>query len=265
MLAPALATYPGASELLLNSPLYAPFARPSDDELRELLYSGIKADGHCPDCGRATTYSSVDTLQGWGTNYPATYTKASLACARNGTHRLSFWVHVGKSTIQKVGQYPSHADIANDQSKIYRRILSREDAAEFHKAIGLASHGVGIGSFVYLRRIFERLIWSRFEEFKEAERWDVDFKKLKMDEKIQLLNGHLPSFLVDNARIYSILSVGIHELSEEDCLAFFEVLKESTVTILEEDLRKKEELDRKTKLAKAISAFAKAPLDSGGH
>ena len=263
---PALESYPGASEFLLESPLYAPFACPSREELQRLFYSGIKADGHCPYCGRATTYSSVDTLPGWGVHSPATYTKVSLACARNGTHRLSFWVRVGQSVIQKIGQDPSHADVANDQSKTYRKILSREDAAEFHKAIGLASHGVGIGSFVYLRRIFERLIWSRFEEFREAEGWNGDdFKKMRMVEKVQLLEGHLPTFLVENAKIYSILSVGIHELSEDACLAFFDVLKESTTTILEEDLRKKAELDRKANLAKAISAFAQSASDSGGE
>ena len=38
---------------------------------------------------------------------------------------------------------------------------------EFTKAIGLAANGVGIGSFVYLRRIFENLVFQAFDEAKK--------------------------------------------------------------------------------------------------
>ncbi len=54
-------------------------------------------------------------------------------------------------TIEKVGQYPSLATIANDEVSQYRKDMNPIDAQEFHKAIGLAAHGVGVGSFVYLR------------------------------------------------------------------------------------------------------------------
>jgi hypothetical protein len=90
-------------------------------------------------------------------------------------------------TVQKIGQFPSLADIANDESKTYRSVLTQEDSSEFHKAIGLAAHGVGIGSFVYLRRIFERLVISRFEEFKTVEGWiDEDFYQKRMAERVRI-------------------------------------------------------------------------------
>ena len=131
------------------------------------------------------------------------------------------------------------ADIANDESKTYRSVLTQEDSSEFHKAIGLAAHGVGIGSFVYLRRIFERLVNIRFEEFKTAEGWaDGDFPK-HMDERVRFLHAHLPPFLVENYRIYSILSLGLHQLGEEQCLRFFPVLKASIIWILDEDKKKR--------------------------
>jgi hypothetical protein len=54
--------------------------------------------------------------------------------------------------------------------------------------MGLAAHNVGIGSFVYLRRIFERLIIKRYTDFKETEGWnDEDFYKLRMAEKVEFL------------------------------------------------------------------------------
>jgi hypothetical protein len=75
------------------------------------------------------------------------------------------------------------------------------------------------GSYVYLRRIFERLIKGRFDEFKETEKWsEEDFLKVRMHERIELLKEHLPEFLVRNKKVYSILSLGVHELDEKVCL-----------------------------------------------
>jgi hypothetical protein len=165
-------------------------------------------------------------------------------------------------TVEKVGQQPSFADIAIDESKSYSKLLDPEDTAEFHKAIGLAAHGVGIGSYVYLRRIFERLIAKRFFEYKDFEGWDeTAFKTIRMKEKIELLQNHLPEFLVKNAKIYSILSLGIHELKEADCLAFFPVLRQSTIWILEQDKKKQEELAQQRKLELEIARFSSPASD----
>ncbi len=59
----------------------------------------------------------------------------------------------------------------------------------------------------HLRRVFERLILSRFNEFKVQEGWNEDeFKAMRMERKIDRLKGHLPEFLVENRKVYSILS-----------------------------------------------------------
>ena len=96
-----------------------------------------------------------------------------MSCTRNKDHKIQFLFRLDKPFIQKIGQYPSLADIANDESRQYRQVLNAKDGAELHRAIGLAAHGVGVGSFVYLRRIFERLVYKRFEEFKDVEGWDA--------------------------------------------------------------------------------------------
>ncbi len=115
---------------------------------------------------------------------------------------------------------------------------------------------IGVGSFVYLRRVFERLISSRYKEFKDAEGWkDEEFYSLKMIDKIKLLKDHLPAFLVDNAKVYSILSIGIHELDEEACLGYFDLMKSSIIIILDEDKKKKEKLALMTKFTEAIKKF----------
>jgi len=76
-----------------------------------------------------------------------------------------------------------------------------------------------------------------------------------MAERIEFLKDYLPPFLVENAKIYSILSLGVHELDEDDCLAFFPVLRQSTVWILDQDKKKKEELAEQEALRKAIAGF----------
>jgi hypothetical protein len=76
-----------------------------------------------------------------------------------------------------------------------------------------------------------------------------------MEEKIALLKDHLPDFLVENRKVYSILSIGIHELDEEDCLTYFEAMKQAIIIILEDDKKKLEELKRRETFAKAIAAF----------
>jgi hypothetical protein len=160
-------------------------------------------------------------------------------------------------TVEKIGQHPSLATIANDEVAPYRKDMEQVDSSEFHKAIGLAAHGVGVGSFVYLRRVFERLIYRRFEEFKAAEGWaDQDFYSVRMEDKIALLKNHLPAFLVENRKVYSILSIGVHELDEADCLKYFEVMKQAIIIILEDDKKKKEEIKRRAVFAKAIADFA---------
>ena len=254
-------------QFAFQTPLYSELELPKDLKLKGILYEVVRAtvDGHCPFCGKSSTFfttggtnwnidpqgpnlGKLKEVQGFGS--------FRLVCARNGQHALNFWHRFSGDMVEKVGQHPSLADIANDEAATYRSVLSKSDASELHKAIGLAAHGVGIGSFVYLRRLFERVIYGRFAEFKEAEGWDEeDFLKLRMDDKVKFLKGHIPDFLYENRKMYSILSRGIHELSEEVCLRAFEPLKLSIKIVLEEDKKKQEELALKQAAADAIKDF----------
>lgn len=50
------------------------------------------------------------------------------------------------------------------------------------------------------------------------------------------------SYIVKNHSIYSILSKGIHELSEEECLKYFIPIKNGIELILDENLEKQEKV-----------------------
>ncbi|SFI44198.1 hypothetical protein [Nitrosomonas sp. Nm34] len=63
----------------------------------------------------------------------------------------------------------------------------------------------------------------------------------------------MPSFLVKHPEMYSLLSKGSHELSEEDGLSYFKMLRIGIELILDEKLERKER-DRKIRGAKAALA-----------
>lgn len=256
-------------DFFFNLPLYATVELPADLSLHVSLYGHPakdfrpteRIDGYCPDCSQSATFEILPASCPYGTDWDNVLSRVALdriqlRCTRNKWHYLYFHFKINGLKLTKFGQLPSLADIANDEAATYRSILNKEDAAELHKAIGLAAHGIGIGSFVYLRRVFERLVNKRFEEFKVIENWDEEeFRKSRMNERVGILKDHVPAFLFENREIYSILSLGIHELSEDACLKAFDYLKLSIKIILEEDKKKKEELELKLAATNAIRSF----------
>lgn len=185
------------------------------------------------------------------------YQNIEVKCKRTGSvfHYYILWLPKEKKII-KVGQYPSVADFHISEIKQYKKLLSTEKLKEFTRAIGLAANGVGIGSFVYLRRIFEYLIEDAFSMCKkEGTVNEESYKRARMDEKISLLSTHLPDFLVEYKSMYSILSKGIHELNEETCLAHFDTLRVGIEIILDdklEELKKKEKIEEAKKKLKNL-------------
>jgi hypothetical protein len=255
------------ANFVFGCPLYTVTDFPDDRHLKAIIlgFYGAKVDGHCSECGKSSTFTRSAIARNFDLDDIGDFKRAvaakndgivRLTCARDSNHEIRFCYAATETNVTKFGQIPSLADIANDEAAIYRSVLNKTDSAELHKAIGLAANGVGIGSFVYLRRIFERLVKNRFDEFKTVEGWkDEDFLSLRMDERVKFLDGHLPAFLVENRKLYSILSKGIHELSDEVCLKAFDPIKYSIKIILEEDKKKQEELKLKKIAADAISGF----------
>ena len=181
-----------------------------------------------------------------------------VKCKRYGdTITIIVYHSHSKNSITKVGQYPSVADVHIGQIKQYDKFLEKSILKEFTKAIGLAANGVGIGSFVYLRRIFENLVFEAYEEAKKEGNIDVSlFEHQRMDEKIKSLKGYLPPFIVDNHSIYGILSKGIHELSENECLAYFDCMRKSIEMILDEKVEMKKKIEKKEAIEASIQKIA---------
>jgi hypothetical protein len=182
--------------------------------------------------------------------------KKVFVCARNKNHKMIFDIIITNNTMFKFGQLPSLADLNTLGIEKYRKILKGK-YIEFSKAIGLYSHGIGIGSFVYLRRIFEDLIEEAHLIAKKTQGWDeLKYKDLRMDEKILELNDYLPDSLVQNRKIYGVLSKGIHELSEEECKKIFPVVKVGIEIFLDEKIKKIEGEKKQKEFVKALESVA---------
>ena len=138
--------------------------------------------------------------------------------------------------MTKIGQYPSRADLDfGSLDDVFDSELNSSLRSELGTAIGLRAHGVGVGSFVYLRRIFESLVEEAHKLAAEQEGWnEPTYLAKRMPEKIKALRDYLPSRLVRTANLYSILSKGIHELSEDECKKYFDLVFDAIKMILVE-------------------------------
>jgi hypothetical protein len=264
--------------LLFDSPLYSSQLLRDEKSLAKIYYlnpsstvisgargntyvSEVKIDHFCIQCEKESTFTcqKIPVNQSiWPSLVSNTRSDSVVAkCGRSDSHIIRYFILKTEMMIHKIGQFPSMADIANDENKVkYKSVLKGENWSELYKAIGLAAHGEGIGSFVYLRRVFERLIQRKFDQHKTEKSFaDRDFVKLSMADKVDFLSDHLPKFLVENKRIYSIFSSGIHELQNDKCLAFFDAGKRAIIMILEDELREKEDQENRDQLAKAIAGF----------
>lgn len=156
--------------------------------------------------------------------------------------------------FQKIGQYPTIADLEIGKYKKYSKVISKEYLRELNKAIGLSANGVGVGSFVYLRRIFETLIEKYHQKATKTNGWNEDeYGKVRLDEKIELLKVYLPEAIVKYRKVYSIISKGIHELTEQECLKYFPIVKDAIISMLEQDYLKKENETKQLELEKNIT------------
>ena len=245
--------------LCFELPLYAeiPVIEEQDDHFHGLMEGGMKVDAFCIHCHGDSIFVHPHKDLGYP-NYGHSVRKYEvvLTCGRVSDHKYRFIFECSEErNFRKIGQYPSLADLATATNKRFEKVIDAEHLREFNKAIGLASHGIGIGSFVYLRRIFEKIVEEAADSAAEIDK-AKDFVGKRMDQKITLLKDHLPSFLVENATIYGILSKGIHELQEGECLDYFPAVRAAIQLVLEDRIIIKRRDEERAKAAIEIQRIA---------
>lgn len=174
-------------------------------------------------------------------------------CGRDKSHYIYFDLLATSDRIIKIGQYPTVADLQISDIKKYKKVLG-DQAVEYSKAIGLFAHGIGIGSFVYLRRIIEKLVFDKYSEVSdELDISSQDFVALKFEEKINVLKDYLPAVLVENKGLYGIVSKGIHELSEDECKSIFPNIQIGIEMILDDILAERERKEKEKRFSSYIA------------
>jgi hypothetical protein len=236
-------------EAFIDSPLYAAFSLEGweDDDTTKFFLGGGTLDAWCPKCGKNSVFRIQSKLPGYNEakkNLPLIgILEIASQCSRGAEDsysgcRYPLFVLFLKEhdEVRKVGQSPSAADLAfGSLDPAFSKELGVSERRELGTALGLHAHRVGIGSFVYLRRIFESLLDGARHQAESEEGWDVDkYARSRVSERIRLLSKHLPSRLVESADLYGLLSAGIHELSEEKCLETFGLVQSAIELILKE-------------------------------
>lgn len=252
----------------------------TDQDIKEISIPSI--DCYCTKCGMQTTFKSknsdsklleelwriyIGSIELYEDRYPF-YTRIheqesftrSYYCPRapkDTSHDLSFVFRASENKLIKIGQYPALADLENTHLLKYRR-LHADVYKELNRAVGLFSHGIGVGSFVYLRRIIEKFVLQP-ELDKMIEKNEVtsdavivmDFK-----EKVRIAKNHLPEDLVSNTNVYSILSKGIHSLTEEECKQIFPPLLTLIELILDDKIEQIEKNEKRNRLRNELGNIA---------
>jgi hypothetical protein len=238
---------------LLQLPLYVPKGIGSEDAatMKRLFVGRLNLDSFCMDCGSPSIF-----IRGFTKNDANAImyieddeVTVTLRCSRNTNHTIQMWFIIRNLSITKVGQTPSIADLSTPELNDYKKLLGPDRVKELKKATGLISHGVGIGAYAYLRRVFESILRDH------RNRLEVDgpkiggFDGLRMDQKIDALQATLPPFLVQNQILYGILSKGLHELTEDDCLLFFPSVYKATLMILRQDEEQRRRVEEEKEAA----------------
>lgn len=171
------------------------------------------------------------------------------------------FMKIDNETIMKIGQIPSIYDLnENINNKKFLKILGKEYAEYYKSACSLYSFSTYIGALIYLRRIFEKILIDVFKENIENIQIDFDtFKKERMEDKIKILKPYLPSIMFNQGfnTIYTKISDGVHNLTEEECSNMFLVLKMGIEEILTKKMEMDEEKNRIKDLEKQLQNIRK--------
>ena len=123
-----------------------------------------------------------------------------LSCSLEETHQIALFLQIINNSIIKVGQYPSFSDLQRDKKGLHKQ-LPEKDSREIRRAIGLYSHGVGVGAFVYLRRVFENLVIQSYDEMESLKEDREEFLSRRMDDRIDYLKDSIPEVIHSQRRV----------------------------------------------------------------
>lgn len=261
------------TEELFRFPLYKKIQ--IDENLptyRFFPYNDIRVEGYCDKCKCKRIFSFENSSLAFkplpspmSSNIKENTVKTelqqidyfTLRAKADCGHKLimCFW-KINNNTIMKIGQNPSIYDMDEGiNNKSFLKLLDDDDKQYYKKACSLYSFDSCIGAIVYLRRIFEKLLIDTFNiNVEELEISEAEFSKKRVEEKVKILTEYLPVILQEQGfnNIYTKISDGVHNLSEDECQTIFPILKDAIEEILIEKSQSKERKERISKISKDL-------------
>lgn len=231
--------------------------------------ANLKIELYCNECKKRRIYTFMNSKHAFINMAPGSspnnvkdeFQKLDffriIAQADCGHQLIADFRVIDDSHIEKIGQYPSIYDMNEEiNNKQFLKLLSKEYADYYKTACSLYSFNSCIGALTYLRRIFEKLLIDVFSDNKDEISIEFDeYKKLRMEDKIKKIKNYLPDIMQEHGfnTIYTKISDGIHNLTEEECYSIFPVLKQGIEEILIERLEKQDKEKRKKELSNKLS------------
>lgn len=155
--------------------------------------------------------------------------------------------------LTKIGQYPSLADLSTAEVKQWQKVLPNDKRREYVRAVRLHASGVGAGSLLYLRRVYEHLLVKEYEQARQADTSLPPREGRRVGDLLKDISDCLPHHMGENPVIYGILSKGVHELDEDECMSYFPVLKQAVDLVLLDLYKQREESKIRTQNAKDLN------------
>lgn len=155
-------------------------------------------------------------------NYYITY---YISCNNIPTHvytlNLLIRVEEDKIIVTKVGQYPSLLSVKGFDFDKYKKQLKKYNAYDDYKNADLSmANNFFAGAYTYLRRVYEKQLNFYLEIDKPILSDNNTETKIKA-----VKNNFDPRIHEHLGNLYKILSIGIHELDDEECKEYYIYLK----------------------------------------
>lgn len=211
------------------------------------LEQRAKLESAAPPLSSSSRFSGP-TVHNWQGDF-----KLGIFCARDSRHHGDFYfdtlgpsafdyillktgegIELDPTLLVKVGQYPSLTDFQLGDLTEFEDGMSKQQRREFVRATNSAAHGFNVAACVYFRRVFESVLMEARDEYMAQHgltEWQ-EFKDARTDERIRLLREHLPRFMSEHPQLYGVLSLGVHELTEEQCAAELPMLRKAIELIM---------------------------------
>lgn len=214
-------------------------------------------DLFCPNCKENKTFIQLDWnyVNGLGVYFRGNrhHQNTRSLCYECPTcgKTVLFIFHFDGNSIIKLAQYPSLYDVSRDELKKYQKnkLIDKNSFREIYKAETCASSGYYVAAYTYMRRVYETMLMSIFTDNQETIGLSEDeFRKLHSDKKLEAIKDYLAIDDEIYLPLYSLLSAGIHAMSEEQCCEDYVVLKPILLEILAEQKAKQEKADKRKEL-----------------